>query len=84
MAAFLRVDVVEVLDGCQRLDVLDRIRADIAFPGRDGAFQLNLPSGDFVLKAFFNGKQVGKTLSVVAKEKGSIDLKEPLNVGEGT
>ncbi|WP_394822712.1 hypothetical protein [Pendulispora albinea] len=56
---------------------------DVAFPARDGSYAVNLPAGDYVLKAFFNGRQVGRALSVVAKDKGNLDLKEPLNVGEG-
>src|SRR5580698_7289345 len=28
---------------------------EIAYPGRDGAFGMNLPAGDFVLKAYFAG-----------------------------
>jgi plastocyanin len=55
---------------------------EIAYPGRDGAFGMNLPSGDFVLKAYFNGKQVGKPVSVAARDKATIELKDPLNVGE--
>lgn len=63
--------------------VVDPQVVDVAFPARDGSYALNLPAGDYVLKAFFNGRQVGRALSVVAKDKGNIDLKEPLNVGEG-
>jgi hypothetical protein len=63
--------------------VVDPQVVDIAFPGRDGSFGMNLPGGEYVLKAFFNGKQVGRAVSVTAKEKGNIDIKEPLNVGDG-
>jgi len=63
--------------------IVDPQVVDIAFPARDGSYAVNLPAGDYVLKAFFNGRQVGRALSVVTKEKGNIDLKEPLNVGEG-
>lgn len=63
--------------------IVDPQVADVAFPGRDGSFAMSLPGGEYVLKAFFNGKQVGKPVSVTVKEKGNLDLKEPLNVGEG-
>ncbi len=63
--------------------VVDPQVADVAYPGRDGAFAMNLPGGEYVLKAFFNGKQVGKPVSVTVKERGNLELKEPLNVGEG-
>ncbi len=55
---------------------------EIAYPGRDGAFAMNLPAGDFVLKAYFNGKQVGRSMSVVAHDRQMFDLKDPVNVGE--
>lgn len=63
--------------------VVDPQVADIAFPGRDGAFGMTLPAGDYVLKAFFNGKQVGRAVNVAAKERPALEIKEPLNVGEG-
>jgi hypothetical protein len=36
-----------------------------------------------VLKAFFAGKAIGKPIPVNAKEKSTVELKEPLNVGGG-
>ena len=56
---------------------------DVAYPGRDGAFAMNLSSGDYVLKAYFSGKQVGKPISVSVKGNQLVDLKDPLNVAEG-
>jgi plastocyanin len=56
---------------------------EIAYPGRDGAFAMNLAPGDYVLKAYFGGKQVGKPISVGVKGPQLIDLKDPLNVSEG-
>ncbi|MDB4997546.1 MAG: hypothetical protein JWM74_4978 [Myxococcaceae bacterium] len=64
--------------------VVDAQVADIAFPGRDGSFGMTLPAGDYVLKAFFNGRPVGKPINVAAKERPALEIKEPLNVaGEG-
>lgn len=54
----------------------------IAFPGRDGAFALNLPAGDYTLKAYFDGHPVGRPVSVAAKDKALVELKEPLPVSE--
>jgi hypothetical protein len=51
------------------------------FPGRDGAFGFTLPAGDYVLKAFFNGRNVGKPVNVNAKDR-TVELKEPLSVSE--
>lgn len=56
--------------------------AEIAYPGHDGAFAMNLPAGDFVLKAYFGGKQVGKPVSVAVLKDRPLDLKDPFNVGE--
>lgn len=64
--------------------VVDPQVVQVAYPGRDGAFAFALPSGDYVLKAYFNGKPVGKTINFAAKDKGTVELKDPLNVGEGT
>lgn len=60
--------------------IVDPQVVQVAYPGRDGAFGLTLPAGDYVLKAFFQGKQVGKSTPVNAKEKSTVELKDPLNV----
>jgi len=56
--------------------------AAIAFPGRDGAFALDLPAGNFTLRAYFDGHPVGRALSVTTKDKGLVELKDPLSVSE--
>jgi hypothetical protein len=61
--------------------VVDPQVAQIAYPGRDGAFGFSLPPGDYVLKTFFDGAEVGKVVPLAVKEKGTTDLREPLNVG---
>lgn len=63
--------------------VVDPQVVAVSYPGRDGAFAFNLPAGEYVLKPFFNGKAVGRPATVTAKEKNAVELKEPLNVGEG-
>jgi hypothetical protein len=56
----------------------------ITYPGRDGSFAFTLGNGDYILKAFFNGRLVGPGLAAAAREKGAPnDLKQPLDVGEG-
>ena len=60
--------------------IVDPQVVQVAYPGRDGAFGLSLPAGEYVLKAFFAGKQVGKPIPVNAKEKSTVELKDPLNV----
>jgi hypothetical protein len=58
--------------------------ADIAYPGRGGEFELNLNAGDYILKAFFNGKQVGNPVSVSVKgDRTAVTLKDPFNLTEG-
>jgi hypothetical protein len=56
---------------------------DVVYPGHNGAFEFkNLPEGDYYLKAFFQGKEVGQPMAVVSK-KGTVELKDPLVVAEG-
>jgi plastocyanin len=64
--------------------VVDPQVVEIAYPGRDGAFAMNLQPGDYVLKAFFAGKQVGKPVSVTVKGPALVDIKDALNVAEGS
>jgi hypothetical protein len=52
------------------------------FPGRDGAFGFVLGGGEYTLQAYFAGKAVGKAAQVNAKDRGVIELKDPLNVSE--
>jgi hypothetical protein len=72
----------ELFPSVRSFVVVDPQVLDIAYPGRDGAFGMTLPAGEFVLKAYFGGKQVGRPVSVTSKEKQLFDLKEPFNVGE--
>ena len=71
----------ELFPSVRTFVIVDPQVVQVAYPGRDGAFGLTLPAGDYVLKAFFQGKQVGKPTPVNAKEKSSFELKDPLNVG---
>jgi len=63
--------------------VVDPQVVAVTYPGRDGAFGFSLPGGEYVLKAFFNGKQVGKPVNFNAKDKGVVDLKQALDVSTG-
>jgi len=71
----------ELFPSLRSFILVDSMVADIAYPGRDGAFELNLSSGDYVLKAFFNGRLVG-TSSVTVKDKSTVTLKDPFNLAE--
>ncbi len=62
--------------------VVDPQVVQVVYPGRDGAFGFALDKGDYTLKAFFNGKQVGKPANITVKQ-GTLDIKDPLNVSEG-
>ncbi len=60
--------------------VVDAGVVEVVYPGHNGAFAFrDLPSGDYMLKAFFNGKQVSKPVQAVAKA-GTLELKEPLTL----
>jgi hypothetical protein len=69
----------ELFPSLRTFVVVDPNVADITYPGRDGAFELNLGSGEYTLEAFFNGEPVG-TMSVTVKEKGTIPIKDPFNL----
>jgi hypothetical protein len=57
--------------------LVDPAAVEFAMPDREGAFSLSVPAGEYVLKAFFDGKQVGKDETVRVGEKTS-ELKEPI------
>lgn len=63
--------------------VVEQQAVDFVYPARDGSFTMDkLPPGDYTLKAFFGGKQVGKDVTGVhVDEKHAFEMKEPLNVG---
>src|ERR1700722_881623 len=42
--------------------VVDAAAAEATYPDRDGNFTMNLPTGDYTIKAFFDGKPVGKAV----------------------
>ena len=63
--------------------VVDPGAVEVVYPARNGSFAFgNLPSGDYSLKAFFEGKQVGKPASIVSKG-GTVEVKDAINLGEG-
>jgi hypothetical protein len=65
--------------------IVDPLVAEVTYPGRDGQFAFaNLAPGDWVIRAYFQGKQVGKSVSVGVKDKQTFELKDPLSVGEGS
>jgi hypothetical protein len=70
----------ELFPSVRTFVIVDPQVVQVAYPGRDGAFGLTLPAGEYVLKAFFGGKQVGKVIPVTAKERNAVELKDPLNV----
>ena len=53
------------------------------YPTADGSFTFSLTTGEYFVKAYFGGKQVGKQVAVSAKERGTFDLKD-FSVGEGS
>jgi hypothetical protein len=73
----------ELFPSVRTFVIVDPQVVSTVYPGREGAFSMALPSGEYVLKAFFEGKPVGKQLSVLVRERGPTDIKEPLNVSEG-
>lgn len=74
----------ELFPSIRTFIIVDPQVVQVAYPGRDGAFGFSLPAGDYVLKAFFNGRAVGKQINFTVKDRGVVDLKEPLRLDEGT
>ena len=62
--------------------VVDPGVVEVVFPGHNGSFSFkDLPTGEYFLKAFFNGKEVGKPVQATAT-RGNVDVKEPLTLQE--
>jgi hypothetical protein len=73
----------ELVPSVRTFVVVDPQVVQVAYPGRDGAFGFNLPAGEYVLKAFFNGRPVGKHIQFSAKDRGTVELREPMKLDEG-
>lgn len=71
----------ELFPSIRTFVVVDPQVVQIAYPSREGAFSFALPPGEYILKAFFGGKQVGKVVQVNAKDRQTVELKDPFNVG---
>jgi len=69
----------ELFPSLRSFIVVDPNVADITYPGRDGAFELNLSSGEYTLQAYFNGDPVG-LMNVTVKDKGVLNIKDPFNL----
>jgi hypothetical protein len=66
--------------------VVEPNATEFVYPAKDGSFVMDkLPPGEYVLKAFFGGKQVGKEISGVHidEKKPLFEMKDPINVAEG-
>jgi len=59
--------------------IVDPQAVQITYPGRDGAFVFTLANGDYVLKAYFDGKPVGSPTPVAAKDRLT-ELKDAFSV----
>jgi hypothetical protein len=62
--------------------IVDPQVVQITYPGHDNAFAFTLANGDYVLKAYFDGKPVGQPVPVAAKDR-LLELKDPFNVAPG-
>jgi hypothetical protein len=61
--------------------VVDPAALEFALPDHEGEFAITVPPGDYTVKAFFEGKPVGKE-SVHVGPAG-FEIKEPMSVGGG-
>jgi len=62
--------------------VVEPNAVEFTFPDREGNFALTVPPGDYTLKAFFDGKPVGKPIEGVHVGDKGTELKEPMAVGD--
>jgi len=62
--------------------VVDAAAVEATYPDRDGTFNINLPPGDYTLKAFFDGKPVGKPVDGVHLGDKDMELKDPMPIGD--
>lgn len=61
--------------------VVDPAAAEFAVPDHEGAFSMSVPPGEYTVKVFFDGKQVGKAVEGVKVGERALELKEPIAVG---
>jgi len=61
--------------------VIDANAVEATYPDREGNFSMSLPAGEYTLKAFFDGKAVGKPIDGVKVESKDVELKDALSVG---
>ena len=76
---WLRDDVW--LLGSKMYVVVEPNAVDFAVPDREGNFSLQVPPGEYTLKAYFDGKATGKPQEGVNVGGRDIDLREPLGLG---
>jgi plastocyanin len=63
--------------------VVDANVAAIAYPNHEGTFTFaGLPTGDYTLKAFFNGEATGKPMPLSVRSDAPMEIKEPLVVSD--
>ncbi len=60
---------------------VDAAAVEFALPDQEGNFGMNLPHGGYTLKAFFDGRLVGK--EPVHIGPGGMDMREPIVLGGG-
>lgn len=63
--------------------VVDERAVDFAYPDKEGQFVLNVPPGDYAVRAFFDGKPVGRNLEGVHVGDRGTELKDPLALAGG-
>jgi hypothetical protein len=62
--------------------VVDASAVEFALPDHEGGFTMALPQGDYTLKAFFDGKPVGREAPIHVGG-GILDMREPMALGGG-
>jgi hypothetical protein len=63
--------------------VVDPNAVEFSMPDHDGVFAMPVTPGDYTFKAFFEGKQVGRSTDTMHVGSGGLELRDPLTVGGG-
>jgi hypothetical protein len=63
--------------------LVDPAAVEFALPSVDGAFSMSVPPGDYTVRAYFEGKAVGKEVAGVHVAERGFEIREPMSVGGG-
>lgn len=63
--------------------LVDPAAVEFTMPDREGVFSMAVTPGDYTLKTFFEGKQVGKAVDTVHVGAGGLEIRDLMALGGG-